>query len=50
MYRVNTLDHAFVKSLGKYDLVYSWGVLYNTGNCYKAFKSKLYWSRILVSF
>ncbi|HBD95957.1 MAG: Methyltransferase family protein [Candidatus Collierbacteria bacterium GW2011_GWE1_46_18] len=36
------LNNDFIKSLGKYDIVYSWGVLHHTGNMYKAFNNILY--------
>lgn len=33
------LDEEFVASLGKYDFVYSWGVLHHTGNMWKAIEN-----------
>lgn len=33
------LDEKFVKSLGEFDIVYSWGVLHHTGDMYSAFKN-----------
>lgn len=33
------LDDDFVSSLGKYDFVYSWGVLHHTGNMWKAIEN-----------
>lgn len=33
----SVLDDQFISSLGKYEVIYSWGVLHHTGNMYKAF-------------
>jgi 2-polyprenyl-3-methyl-5-hydroxy-6-metoxy-1,4-benzoquinol methylase len=33
----SVLNERFVRSLGTYDVVYSWGVLHHTGHMYKAF-------------
>lgn len=32
----SALDSKFIKTLGTFDIVYSWGVLHHTGNMYKA--------------
>ncbi|GAB1446102.1 class I SAM-dependent methyltransferase [Flammeovirgaceae bacterium] len=32
----SVLDGRFIKALGQFDIVYSWGVLHHTGNMYKA--------------
>jgi 2-polyprenyl-3-methyl-5-hydroxy-6-metoxy-1,4-benzoquinol methylase len=34
----SVLDKGFVASLGRYDVVYSWGVLHHTGDMYRAFE------------
>ncbi|PIY00124.1 class I SAM-dependent methyltransferase [bacterium (Candidatus Howlettbacteria) CG_4_10_14_3_um_filter_37_10] len=33
----SVLDKNFIKSLGQFDVVYSWGVLHHTGDMYRAF-------------
>lgn len=33
----SALDSAYVESLGRFDIVYSWGVLHHTGDMWKAF-------------
>ncbi|HLF54656.1 MAG TPA: class I SAM-dependent methyltransferase, partial [Candidatus Nanoarchaeia archaeon] len=35
----SALDEEFIKSLGKYDIAYSWGVLHHTGSMWKAIKT-----------
>lgn len=35
----SALDEKFMKSLGSYDIVYSWGVLHHTGDMYAALKN-----------
>lgn len=37
--RGDILDHEYLSRLGKYDIVYSWGVLHHTGNMYQALKN-----------
>lgn len=36
--RGSILDPGYVKTLGKHDVVYSWGVLHHTGNMWQAFE------------
>ena len=35
----SALDENFIKSLGQFDIVYSWGVLHHTGDMYSALKN-----------
>lgn len=37
--RGDVLDANYIESLGKYDIVYSWGVLHHTGSMYKALEN-----------
>lgn len=34
--RGSVLDEGYIRSLGQFDVVYSWGVLHHTGNMYRA--------------
>jgi 2-polyprenyl-6-hydroxyphenyl methylase/3-demethylubiquinone-9 3-methyltransferase len=34
--RGSALDEAFIRSLGRFDIVYAWGVLHHTGNMWRA--------------
>ena len=35
----SALDKEFLNTLGKFDIVYSWGVLHHTGSMYEAFEN-----------
>lgn len=35
--QASVLDEAYLKTLGTFDIVYSWGVLHHTGNMWKSF-------------
>ncbi len=37
----SVLDDSFIKSLGQYDIVHSWGVLHHTGNMWKAVENAM---------
>lgn len=37
----SALDENYIKSLGSFDIVYSWGVLHHTGNMYKALENSI---------
>lgn len=39
--RGSTLDAEFVRSLGEFDVVYSWGVLHHTGEMWKAIETAM---------
>jgi len=37
--RGSVLDEAYLKKLGSFDIIYSWGVLHHTGNMFQAFSN-----------
>lgn len=39
IYQGSILDKIFISQIGKYDIVYSWGVLHHTGNMWEAIKN-----------
>ena len=39
IYQGSILDKKFISQFGKYDIVYSWGVLHHTGNMWEAIKN-----------
>ncbi|KKN05551.1 hypothetical protein LCGC14_1086210 [marine sediment metagenome] len=39
IYQGSILDKKFISKFGKYDIVYSWGVLHHTGNMWEAIKN-----------
>lgn len=41
IYPGSVLDDEFIKSLGTFDIVYSWGVLHHTGNMWQAIKKAM---------
>jgi len=39
IYQGSILDKTFISKIGRYDIVYSWGVLHHTGNMWEAIKN-----------
>jgi len=39
IYQGSILDKIFISQIGRYDIVYSWGVLHHTGNMWEAIKN-----------